>query len=226
MERIQSASETGGTSDGIAPIPSTDQTYTAEDILRTMPMQEYLAGYRDFGRVRGYCHGCSRFGTCWACPPYSFDEEQCLRRYGTIDLLATRITPAEGIVLTREVSEEIIRKERRRLDAMLLRREREAGLDESGSNLQARAFFAGTCLLCPPEQCTRRCNAPCPSSREHTPVSGSHGVRHITHCFRNIRNPAAMGLRRQSPCLSHTCKRSRLLKIIFHFSSLFTIFAL
>lgn len=161
MERIQSASETGGTSDGIAPIPSTDQTYTAEDILRTMPMQEYLAGYRDFGRVRGYCHGCSRFGTCWACPPYSFDEEQCLRRYGTIDLLATRITPAEGIVLTREVSEEIIRKERRRLDAMLLRREREAGLDESGSNLQARAFFAGTCLLCPPEQCTRRCNAPC-----------------------------------------------------------------
>ena len=25
----------------------------------------------------------------------------------------------------------------------------------------ARAFFAGTCLLCPPEHCTRRENLPC-----------------------------------------------------------------
>lgn len=166
MERTQRTPGTGGTPDGMGSILSAGQTYTAEDILKTMPMQEYIAGYRDFGRVRGYCHECSRFGTCWACPPYSFDEEQCLRRYGTIDLLATRITPAGGTVLTREVSEEIIRKERYRLDAMLLRREREAGSGEDGSgergcNSPVRAFFAGTCLLCPPEQCTRRSNAPC-----------------------------------------------------------------
>ena len=39
-----------------------------------MPMAEYIAGYRDFGRVRGYCRECDRYGNCWACPPYDFDE--------------------------------------------------------------------------------------------------------------------------------------------------------
>ena len=31
----------------------------------------------------------------------------------------------------------------------------------AGGAPAARAFFAGTCLLCPPEHCTRRENLPC-----------------------------------------------------------------
>ena len=29
--------------------------YTVQDRWLKMPMAEYIAGYRDFGRVRGYC---------------------------------------------------------------------------------------------------------------------------------------------------------------------------
>ena len=93
--------------------------YSVQEQWAEMPMAEYIAGYRDFGRVRGYCRECSRYGNCWACPPYD--------------------------------------RERERLDRMLLKMEREAAVPAH----TARAFFAGTCLLCPPEHCTRREGRPC-----------------------------------------------------------------
>ena len=115
-----------------------------------MPIAEYINGYRDHRRVRGYCLECGRYGKCWACPPFNFDEGQYLRQFTTISLLATKITPSEGVTLTQETMDRIISLERQRLDKMLL-----------GMEGNARAFFAGTCLLCPPEQCTRRKGLPC-----------------------------------------------------------------
>ena len=115
-----------------------------------MPMKEYAETFRDFGRVRGYCHGCGRYGKCWACPPYDFAEDEYLGQFTTISLLATKITPSEGVALTPETAERILNRERQRLDRMLL-----------GMEGNARAFFAGTCILCPPEKCTRREGLPC-----------------------------------------------------------------
>ena len=83
--------------------------------------------------MRGYCRECGRYGNCWACPPYDFDETALLEQYTTISLLATVITPSEGVTLTPETADRIIRRD----------------------------FFAGTCLLCPPEHCTRRKCLPC-----------------------------------------------------------------
>ena len=102
--------------------------YSVQEHWVEMPMAEYIAGYRDFGRVRGY-----------------------------ISLLATKIVPTEGMVLTPETADKIIHRERERLDRMLLKMEREAAVPAH----TARAFFAGTCLLCPPEHCTRREGRPC-----------------------------------------------------------------
>lgn len=124
--------------------------YTLWEQWRTMPMKEYAETFRDFGRVRGYCHGCGRYGKCWACPPYDFAEEEYLGQFTTISLLATKITPSEGVALTPETAERILNRERQRLDRMLL-----------GMEGNARAFFAGTCILCPPEKCTRREGLPC-----------------------------------------------------------------
>ena len=115
-----------------------------------MPMKEYAETFRDFGRVRGYCHGCGRYGKCWACPPYDFAEDGYLGQFTTISLLATKITPSEGVALTPETAERILNRERQRLERMLL-----------GMEGNARAFFAGTCILCPPEKCTRREGLPC-----------------------------------------------------------------
>ena len=119
-----------------------------------MPMAEYITGYRDLGRVRGYCRECGRYGNCWACPPYDFDETALLEQYTTISLLATVITPSEGVTLTPETADRIIRRERQRLDRMLIEMEHAA-------ETAARAFFAGTCQLCQPEHCTRRKGRPC-----------------------------------------------------------------
>ena len=124
--------------------------YTLQEQWRTMPMKEYAETFRDFGRVRGYCHGCGRYGKCWACPPYDFAEDEYLGQFTTISLLATKITPSEGVALTTETAERILNRERQRLDRMLL-----------GMEGNARAFFAGTCILCPPEKCTRREGLPC-----------------------------------------------------------------
>ncbi len=133
-----------------------------------MPMKEYAETFRDFGRVRGYCHGCGRYGKCWACPPYDFAEEEYLGQFTTISLLATKITPSEGVALTPETAERILNRERQRLDRMLLGME--GGLTNASqtdpsthevSETAARAFFAGTCILCPPEKCTRREGLPC-----------------------------------------------------------------
>ena len=152
--------------------------YTAQDRWLKMPMAEYIAGYRDFGRVRGYCRECGRYGNCWACPPYDFDETALLEQYTTISLLATMITPSEGVALTPETADLIIRRERQRLDRMLLGMEQDieaqaerttlrnpqtamSSVANAGGAPAARAFFAGTCLLCPPEHCTRRESLPC-----------------------------------------------------------------
>ena len=107
--------------------------YTVQDRWVKMPIAEYINGYRDHRRVRGYCLECGRYGKCWACPPFNFDEGQYLRQFTTISLLATKITPSEGVTLTQETMDRIISLERQRLDKM----------------------------LCPPEQCTRRKGLPC-----------------------------------------------------------------
>ena len=90
--------------------------YTLREQWRTMPMKEYAETFRDFGRVRGYCHGCGRYGKCWACPPYDFAEDEYLGQFTTISLLATKITPSEGVALTPETAERILNRERQRLE--------------------------------------------------------------------------------------------------------------
>ena len=150
--------------------------YTVQDRWVEMPMAEYIAGYRDFGRVRGYCRECGRYGNCWACPPYDFDETALPGKYTTISLLATVITPSEGVTLTPETADRIIRRERQRLDRMLVKMECDASVPAQ----TARAFFAGTCLLCPPEHCSRR-DLLCPpehcSRRESLPCRHPESIR-------------------------------------------------
>ena len=131
--------------------------YSVQERWVEMQMAEYIAGYRDFGRVQGYCRECGRYGNCWACPPYDFDETALPGKYTTISLLATVITPSEGVTLTPETADRIIRRERQRLDRMLVKMECDASVPAQ----TARAFFAGTCLLCPPEHCSRRESLPC-----------------------------------------------------------------
>lgn len=55
--------------------------YTSETYTATIPVADYIAGFRDSDRFLGYCKECHNYGSCWACPPFDFDVDELLNKY-------------------------------------------------------------------------------------------------------------------------------------------------
>lgn len=127
--------------------------YTAEDFTRELPAEEYLNRFRDKERIEGYCRQCPNYGRSWGCPPFDHDiAARHMRPYSTVLLTATRIVLSDPETPFTEVGR-LILPERRRLEQKLLDMERRRG---------GRAFaYIGTCLYCPPGECTRPKGLPC-----------------------------------------------------------------
>ena len=126
--------------------------YTAEDFTVTLPADDYIARFRDAGRIGGYCRSCSNYGRSWGCPPFGFSVEEYLAGYDSVLLVATKITPQTGNLLIADATE-LVRPERVRLERRLLEMERLYG---------GRSFaYVGTCLYCPAGTCTRPDGKPC-----------------------------------------------------------------
>ena len=97
--------------------------YRAEDFTATLPLSDYLARFRDAGRIAGYCRSCPRYGATWACPPFGFDVESLFEGCTTALIVTTRITPLPaGAPLA--PPGQWLRPQPRRLDAPLLDRDR------------------------------------------------------------------------------------------------------
>lgn len=126
--------------------------YTARDLTAELPAAEYIARFRDAGRIGGYCRACPNYGRSWGCPPFGFDVDEYLAGYASALLVATKIVPeTRGIPISE--SGRLIRPERLRLEARLLGMERLYG---------GRSFaYVGTCLHCPEGSCTRPAGKPC-----------------------------------------------------------------
>lgn len=126
--------------------------YTARDLTAELPAAEYIARFRDAGRIGGYCRACPNYGRSWGCPPFGFDVDEYLAGYASALLVATKIVPeTRGIPISE--SGRLIRPERLRLEARLLEMERLYG---------GRSFaYVGTCLHCPEGSCTRPSGTPC-----------------------------------------------------------------
>ena len=119
--------------------------YTARDFTAELPAAAYVARFRDAERVGGYCRECGNYGRSWGCPPFGFDMEEYVTRYGTALLVATRITPEEPGLPVSEAGR-LILPERQRLERRLLEMERQYG---------GRSFaYVGTCIHCPEGSCT------------------------------------------------------------------------
>ena len=114
---------------------------------------DYLRRFRDAEKFAGFCCACTRYGMCWACPPFGFDAEEYLSGRATVWIVGTKIVPEERFRRECESSGKAVETGRGTLDGRLLELEREY----PGS----RAFFAGTCILCPEGACTRRQGRPC-----------------------------------------------------------------
>lgn len=130
--------------------------YSTTDKIIWLPASDYVLRYRDAEKFIGYCRSCAQYHTSWACPPFDFDTDAYLAGYRNVMIVATKLTlrlRKTNDHEAKQASQAMIRQERKRLDAALLRMERHY----PGS----RSCFAGTCLLCEGETCTRPASLPC-----------------------------------------------------------------
>jgi predicted metal-binding protein len=134
--------------------------YRTSNIVAVISLEDYIRDYRNADKFAVYCKECSRYRTCWACPPFDFDIGIELSRYKTAWIIGTKIDIDDSVIETHKgwdlctpVTYRIIEEVRRTLDAKLLNLEKE----HAGS----RTFFAGTCHLCPPDKCARIKEKPC-----------------------------------------------------------------
>jgi predicted metal-binding protein len=148
--------------------------YAANSIITGTGLEEYVRHYRDADRFIVYCKRCNRYNACWSCPPFDFDVDVELSRYKYAWIIGTKIDIDGDVIETHRgwdlctlVTYRIIEEVRRTLDEKLLKLEKKY----AGS----RAFFAGTCHICPAEKCTRIAGKPCIASDKIRPSLESFG---------------------------------------------------
>ena len=123
---------------------------------------DYIRRFRDVEKFAGYCRECRNYGRIPSCPPFGFDTDPVLSRFGSVYLLGTKAEPDESLIGspktpedTRRLSYAIMAAVRRQVDGRLL----------AAESLWpgSLAFFAGPCLSCPEGECAHslgRCPAP------------------------------------------------------------------
>lgn len=134
--------------------------YTTKHFAAKIELPDYIRQYRDTATFITYCKACNRYNSCWSCPPFEFDTLEYMSPYKTAYIIGTQITPGKdtiennrGVDKCIPATYRIIEEVRRILDNKLLLLEQQYP--------QSKAFFAGTCHLCPAGQCTRIKGRPC-----------------------------------------------------------------
>jgi len=158
--------------------------YTARDFTAELPAAAYVARFRDAERVGGYCRECGNYGRSWGCPPFGFDMEEYVTRYGTALLVATRITPEEPGLPVSEAGR-LILPERQRLERRLLEMERQYGGSSFAYVRNVHPLSRGE-LHAPRRQAL-------PPSGTGAAVARSLRVRRGTHGLRTVRNRDEVG---------------------------------
>jgi predicted metal-binding protein len=142
--------------------------YTLHHSSVKIGVKELTDRYRDVEKFITYCKACNRYNACWSCPPFDFDTDAYLAAYQTAHIIGTKIILDKETIDSHQgwdnctkISYEIIGTVRKELDNMLLSKE--------AQNPESKAFFAGTCRLCPLGQCTKITGAPCISPEKIRP---------------------------------------------------------
>jgi predicted metal-binding protein len=134
--------------------------YKTSYIAAEINSADYIRNYRDADKFIVYCKKCNRYNACWACPPFDFDTGYELSHYKTALITGTKIDLADNIIETNKgwelctsLTYRIMEEVRPVLDRQLLSLEKQY----PGS----RAFFAGSCHICPLGECARIKKKPC-----------------------------------------------------------------
>jgi predicted metal-binding protein len=142
--------------------------YDLFHVTAAMKRADYLEDYRDAARFIEYCKGCNRYKTYWSCPPFEFDTEEYFAPYEMAYIVGTKIVLHEetirrnqGLDTCKKAAYDILGRVRAGLDRKLLAMERRYP--------PSRAFFAGTCHVCPVGACTRIEGKPCIAPKKNRP---------------------------------------------------------
>ena len=125
----------------------------------SIPVTTYIEQYRDAEKFIRFCKECNRYDRCWACPPFDFDTTEYLIGYDNAYIIGIKIILDDetrqqpDMETSKIIARQIIEEVRAKVDKRLLTLEK--------SYPGSKSFFAGTCINCPPETCTRIKGAPC-----------------------------------------------------------------
>ncbi|MDR2450289.1 MAG: DUF2284 domain-containing protein [Candidatus Accumulibacter sp.] len=156
------------------PVLKRQPMYRIRHFIAGIRLADYLKSYRDAPRFMEYCKACNRYGACWSCPPFEFDTEEYLSPYEMAYVIGTKIVLHEDTIQENRGSDEcgktacgILERVRPGLDRRLLALEKRYPV--------SRAFFAGTCPICPAGACTRVAGKPCVVPEKIRPSLESFG---------------------------------------------------
>jgi len=152
----------------IETITVNSREYTLNHSSAKIGVEELIHRFRDTEKFIDYCKECNRYNACWACPPFDFNADEYLMSHQIANIIGTKITLIEdvinqhrGLEQCAKISYEIIGSVRRELDNTLLDMEKQYP--------ESRAFFAGTCHICPLGKCMRITEKACISPERIRP---------------------------------------------------------
>jgi len=126
--------------------------YLAEDLIRELNTDQFVARYRDTKRFAECCRACPSFGRSWCCPPFEPASTEWFGTYARVMLVATVIRPSDSS-LPISSAQQLMLPERQRIERRLL------GLEQQYGGRSAACV--GECLYCPAEGCSRSLGQPC-----------------------------------------------------------------
>jgi predicted metal-binding protein len=148
--------------------------YALNHFFVRVGVKELIHQYRDMEKFIAYCKECSRYKACWACPPFDFDADEYLMSCQIAYIIGTKIILDKEVIdnyqgwdRCTKISYEIIEKVRKILDNTFLNLEKQ--------HPESKAFFAGTCHICPIGECTKIIGKPCISPEKIRPSLEAFG---------------------------------------------------
>ncbi len=133
--------------------------HTSKIYTGTSTVEEFLEYYVDIDKFIKYCQECPNYGNIWSCPSYEFNPKEIWNKYGWLQVYGCIITPDYEAMKDLSIEEKnveiskILNEERKKLDEMIQDYEKE---EENSLGL-----YAGSCIICGKENCTRKENKPC-----------------------------------------------------------------
>ncbi len=131
-----------------------------EIIIAQIPTEEYIAKFRNEAKFIEFCKKCKNYNTSWSCPPFTTNYTACISKFSLTNIIGIKINidqPTRQKAKSTEERNTLIREifgsVRKEVDSELLKLEAEVQ--------PSLLFYAGSCIICYPNKCSRTDGKPC-----------------------------------------------------------------